>query len=256
MILDTIVARKKTEVEALKKTGPTLPAEFAEKEIPGPRGFRGSLLNYDGVSIIAEVKKASPSKGVISPDFNPIEIATHYQEAGAQAVSVLTDVDFFQGHLLYMLQVREAITLPVIRKEFIIDPIQIDEAKLYGADAILLIVSILDKHQIVDFHAQAKELGMDVLVEVHDEKELEIAMAAESELIGVNNRNLNDFSVDINTTFRLKAMLPEGFPLVSESGLSCKEDFTRLRDEGVTAALVGESLMRAGAGSDFLNSLR
>lgn len=256
MILDTIVARKKEEVAQLKKDGVALPIEFADKTIDPPRGFRKSLLDYNGVAVIAEVKKASPSKGVISMNFNPVEIATHYQKAGAQAVSVLTDVDFFQGDLLYLLQVREAVKLPVIRKEFIIDPIQIEEAKLYGADAILLIVSILEKQQIIDLHGQAKELGMDVLVEVHDEKELETAMAAESELIGVNNRNLNDFSVDINTTFRLKRLLPEGFPLVSESGLSCREDFDRLKEEGVAAALVGESLMRAGAGSDFLGSLR
>lgn len=256
MILDTIVARKKEEVVDLKNKGIALPDEYQEKVIESPRGFYKSIIDYSGVSVIAEVKKASPSKGIISHDFDPIKIANHYEQSGAQAVSVLTDMDFFKGDLRYLLQVRDTIKLPVIRKEFIIDPIQIEEAQVYGADAILLIVAILEKQQIIDFHAQAKELGMDVLVEVHDEKELETAMAAESELIGVNNRNLNDFTVDINTTFRLKKLLPENFPLVSESGLQGKEDFTRLKEEGVAAALIGESLMRAGAESDLLSSLR
>lgn len=256
MILDTIVARKKEEVAELKKTGPQLPENYRNSVVDEPRGFTAALVDYNGVAIIAEAKKASPSKGVIRPDFDPVAIAKHYEKAGAQAVSVLTDVDFFQGSLEYLLKVREAISLPVIRKEFIIDPMQIDEARLYGADAILLIAAILDKHQISDFHAQAKELGMDVLVEVHDEDELEAAMDAGSELIGVNNRNLNDFTVDIETTFRLKKVLGNEVPLVSESGLKNRADFVRLEEEGVTAALVGESLMRAGVGSDLLQSLR
>lgn len=256
MILDTIVARKLEEVSVLKKQGIQLPAGSENRLIDKPRGFKSSLIEFDGVSIIAEVKKASPSKGVISHDFDPVAIATHYQQAGAQAVSVLTDVDFFQGSLQYLLQVREAVDLPVIRKDFMIDPIQIDEASMFGADAILLIAAILDKAQLVDYQAQAKELGMDVLVEVHDEAELEIALAANADLIGVNNRNLNDFTVDIETTFRLKKLLPTGIPLVSESGLGTKEDFIRLAQEEVAAALVGESLMRAGAGSDLLSSWR
>lgn len=256
MILDTIVARKLEEVAVLKKQGIQLPAGSENRLIDKPRGFKSSLIEFDGVSIIAEVKKASPSKGVISHDFDPVAIATHYQQAGAQAVSVLTDVDFFQGSLQYLLQVREAVDLPVIRKDFMIDPIQIDEASMFGADAILLIAAILDKAQLVDYQAQAKELGMDVLVEVHDEAELEIALAANADLIGVNNRNLNDFTVDIETTFRLKKLLPTGIPLVSESGLGTKEDFIRLAQEEVAAALVGESLMRAGAGSDLLSSWR
>lgn len=256
MILDTIVARKKEEVAELKKTGIQLPAAYQDINIDGPRGFKKSLVDFDGVSIIAEVKKASPSKGVISHNFDPVSIAEHYQQAGAQAVSVLTDIDFFQGSLEYMLQVRAAIVLPVIRKDFMIDPIQIEEASQYGADAILLIAAILDQSQLADYQAQAKELGMDALVEVHNEEELELALGAKAELIGVNNRNLNDFTVDIETTFRLKKLLPADMPLVSESGLGKKEDFARLADEKVTAALVGESLMRAGAGSDLLSSWR
>jgi indole-3-glycerol phosphate synthase len=255
-ILDTIVATKKKEVAVLKSQGIHLPTGYEEIQIDPPRGFRDALLNYSGVSIIAEVKKASPSKGVICENFDPVEIAKNYQKNGAQAVSVLTDVDYFQGSLLYMMQVRDTITLPVLRKDFIIDALQIQEAHLHGADAILLIAAILERTQIQEYQHQAAELGMDCLVEVHDEKETEKALEAGSLLIGVNNRNLKDFSMDIETTFRLKQMIPEEIPVVSESGLKTEDDFKRLLDEGITAALVGETLMRAGSGSNLLHSLR
>jgi indole-3-glycerol phosphate synthase len=256
MILDTIVAKKKQEVAALRSGGIHLPAEFQEKRIDPPRGFSKALLAYPGVAIIAEAKKASPSKGVICPDFDPVAIAVNYRKNGAQAISVLTDVDFFQGSLLYLLQVREAVDLPVLRKDFIIHELQIREAGIHGADAILLIAAILDKHQLLDFQACAHESGMDVLVEVHDERELDLALAAESRLIGINNRNLNDFSVDIETTFRLKKCIPPDIPVVSESGLKTRDDIKRLRDEGIAAALIGETLMRAGTDGDVLRGLR
>lgn len=256
MILDTIVARKKEEVAALRKHGIRLPEEFREREIPPPRGFRQALLAYPGVSVIAEVKKASPSKGVICHDFHPVAIAENYQRNGAQAVSVLTDVDFFQGNLRYLMQVREAVTLPVLRKDFTIDELQIEEARLHGADAILLIAAILDRRQLHDYQVLAGELGMDVLVEVHDERETEQAVLAGSDLIGINNRNLKDFSMDIGTTFRLKKLIPDHIPVVSESGLKTVDDFRRLQDAGISAALIGETLMRAGAESDLLRFLR
>lgn len=256
MILDTIVKRKKEEVTALKSNGIVLPAQFRDKPIDPPRGFTRALLDFSGVSVIAEVKKASPSKGVICENFDPVAIAQNYEQLGAQAVSVLTDVDFFQGSLEYLMQVRETISLPVIRKDFIIDPLQIDEARQHGADAILLIAAILDEQQMRDYREQAEEYGMDVLVEVHDEKELESALAAESKLIGVNNRNLNDFSVDIQTTFRLKKLTPPEIPMVSESGLTCREDIDGLAREGIVAALIGESLMRAGSSGTLLKELR
>jgi len=208
------------------------------------------------VAIIAEVKKASPSKGDISPDFDPVEIALNYHRNAAQAISVLTDVDFFQGSLTYLLQVRQAVPLPVLRKDFIIDPLQIEEAACFGADAVLLIAAILDRAQLEDYRALAVDKGMDVLVEVHDEKEVAAALSAGADLIGVNNRNLNDFSVDINTTFRLKGLIPEDIPVVSESGLATADDLRRLHQEGVAAALIGESLMRAGRNSAFLSGLR
>jgi indole-3-glycerol phosphate synthase len=256
MILDTIVAKKKQEVAELRSKGIRLPEQFREKAIPPPRGFRRALLDYPGVSVIAEVKKASPSKGVICENFQPVEIAANYQRNGAQAISVLTDVDFFQGHLLYMMQVREAVSLPVLRKDFTIDELQIKEARLHGADAILLIAAILDTSQLKEYQACAEELGMDVLVEVHDERETEQAIEAGSRLIGINNRNLKDFTIDLETTFRLKKIIPATIPVVSESGLKTVDDFRRLNEEGIAAALIGETLMRAGADSDLLNYLR
>jgi indole-3-glycerol phosphate synthase len=256
MILDRIVAKKRLEVAELRSRGIQLPAAFRDREIAPPRGFRRTLLEYPEVAIIAEVKKASPSKGIICADFNPVNIAVNYQQNGAQAISVLTDVDFFQGALVYLMQVREAVCLPVLRKDFIIDELQIREASVHGADAILLIAALLDLAQLHDYQACAGEYGMDVLVEVHDERETELALEAGSELIGINNRNLKDFSMDLETTFRLKKLIPGEIPVVSESGLETIDDFRRLRDEGITAALVGETLMRAGADSDLLSSLR
>ncbi len=256
MILDTIVAKKRIEVAELRQKGIELPAEFRDSRIDPPRGFRNALSNYPGVSIIAEVKKASPSKGVICADFHPVDIARNYQKNGAQAISVLTDVDFFQGSLLYMMQVRKTVLLPVLRKDFIINELQIEEASAHGADAILLIAAILDLPQLRDYQACAEELGMDVLVEVHDEAETELALKAGSKLIGINNRNLKDFSMDLETTFRLKRLIPAEIPVVSESGLRTADDFRRLSDAGIAAALVGETLMRAGADSGLLSSLR
>ena len=256
MILDKIVAKKRQEVAALRAGGLNLPAPFREKGIAPPRGFRRALLAYTGISVIAEVKRASPSKGVICEDFQPVEIAVNYQRNGAQAISVLTDVDFFQGNLLYLLQVREAVDLPVLRKDFIIDELQIREASVHGADAILLIAALLDRFQLRDFQACAGACGMDILVEVHNEQELDLALAADSRLIGINNRNLKDFSVDIETTFRLKKYIPSGIPVVSESGLKSSDDIKRLQDEGVTAALIGEALMRAGRDGNVLQALR
>jgi len=256
MILDTIVERKRIEVAELRQKGIELPAEFRDRQVAPPRGFREALSKYPEVAIIAEVKKASPSKGVICADFRPVDIARNYQQNGAQAISVLTDVDFFQGSLLYMMQVRQAVLLPVLRKDFIIDELQIKEASAHGADAILLIAAILDLPQLRDYQSCAEEFGMDVLVEVHDEQETELALKAGSKLIGVNNRNLKDFSMDLETTFKLKRLIPDEIPVVSESGLKTVDDFRRLRDAGIAAALIGETLMRAGADSALLSSLR
>ena len=251
MILDTIVARKKEEVATLKSRGIVTP----DLEIAPPRGFIRALTDCAGVAVIAEAKKASPSKGVIRPDFDPVAIACSYQTGGAQALSVLTDVDFFQGSLAYIPAVRAAVSLPVLRKDFIIDLLQIREARAYGADAILLIAAILETSQIEEYQGLASELGMDVLVEVHDEAEVEKAVAAGSRLIGVNNRDLRDFSMDLNTTFRLQKMIPKEIPLVSESGIRDHQDMLRLAEHGICAALVGETLMRAADPAEALRTL-
>jgi indole-3-glycerol phosphate synthase len=249
MILDTIVTRKKEEVRTLLAKGWKKP----EDEISGPRGFRQAVLSSDGVAIIAEAKKASPSKGVICPDFDPVQIARDYQAGGAQAISVLTDEDFFQGNISYIPMVREAVRLPVLRKDFIIHECQIQQAADYGADAVLLIAAILETAQMRDYMQMASELGMDVLMEAHDEAEAEAALKAEGNLIGINNRNLNDFSVDMETTFRVMKLIPEGIPVVSESGIRNRNDILRLGSHGVCAALIGETLMRNG---NRINGLR
>lgn len=255
MILEKIVTKKKEEVALLKHNRLHLPEAYRGKEISSPRGFRNALLEYDGVSIIAEAKKASPSKGVICRDFQVKKIVSCYEQNGAQAISVLTDEEFFQGSLLYLLHAREATALPVLRKDFIVDELQIEEASVYGADAILLIAAILDRIQLQDYYNYAQELRMDVLVEVHDEAELEKVLKTDNDLVGINNRNLNDFTVDINTTFRLKKMIPDTIPVVSESGLKTQDDMIKLRDEGVTAALIGETLMRAGTDGKTMKEL-
>jgi len=250
-ILDKIVARKREEVDELLEKG--------NNEVVGPvdppRGFIDHLLMADGIAVIAEAKKASPSKGVICEKFDPVEIARDYQAGGASALSVLTDVDFFQGSLEYIPAVRKAVKLPVIRKDFIIHESQINEARLYGADAILLIAAILEKSQIRDYLQMAGEFGMDCLVEVHDEQEAEICVDVGSKLIGVNNRNLRDFTVDIFTTIRIRNMIPEDIPVVGESGIRNNDDVRLMADNGVAAVLVGESLMRAADRAQALKVL-
>ncbi|MGW8287164.1 MAG: indole-3-glycerol phosphate synthase TrpC, partial [Desulfobulbales bacterium] len=204
----------------------------------------------------AEVKKASPSKGIICQDFDPIKIATSYEEGGAEAISVLTDERFFQGSLEYIPLVRQTVKLPVIRKDFIIDELQIDQSNRYGADAILLIAAILVQEQLRDYLQMAAELGIDVLVEVHNEKELEKSLAAGSRIIGINNRDLRDFTVDLATTLRLRQEIPDAIPVVSESGIRNRDDIRTLQDRGITAVLIGESLMRSDDRAAALRKLK
>ena len=240
MILDRIVARKREEVRDLKGRG----GKFGPRRGDPPRGFARALLDASGMAVIAEAKKASPSKGVIAPDFDPVAIAQAYHAGGAQAMSVLTDVDFFQGSLEYLVRVREAVPLPVLRKDFIIDALQIAEADAAGADAILLIAAILETAQMRDYLQEASGRGLDVLTEVHDEREVEAACRAGARLIGINNRNLRDFSVSLDTTFRVMRQIPGDIPVVSESGIKTHDDVRRLAAGQVRAVLVGESLMR------------
>jgi indole-3-glycerol phosphate synthase len=251
-ILDTIVEQKHQEVKKLKAAGITAP----DSPVDPPRGFIRALTQSPGIAVIAEVKKASPSKGVISPDFDPEKIAVDYEAGGAEAISVLTDERFFQGRLDYIALVRQTVNIPVIRKDFVIHELQIRQASNYGADAILLIAAILDQVQIRDYLQMSRELHMDVLVEVHDEKEMEKSLAAGSKLIGINNRDLRDFSVDLQTTLRLRQGIPAAVPVVSESGIKNHKDMQMLQDNGVTAALIGETLMRSGDRAAALRRLR
>ena len=242
-ILDTIVAQKRIEVARLP-VGPLQPRVDC-------RDFFAALRQprFASIALIAEVKKASPSAGVICPDFDPVRIAKEYEAAGASCLSVLTDEKFFQGSLNYLRQIRAAVKLPLLRKDFIIDSRQIAEAIEWGADAILLIVAILTDAQLQEFHTLATGAGLAVLVEVHDEIELQRALAAGARLIGVNNRDLKTFKVDLATTERLAEELrrsPRGgeILLVAESGIHSRADVERLIRCGAQAILVGESLMR------------
>lgn len=253
-ILDTIVAQKRIEVAALPErriaAGDLRDAMLERSE---RRDFLAALRSprRGDVALIAEVKKASPSKGVICENFDPVRIAHEYEAAGASCLSVLTDEKFFQGSLDYLRQIREAVKIPLLRKDFIIDERQILEAIEWGADAILLIVAILDDQQLRDYQALASAAGLAVLVEVHDEAELDRALAANAQLIGVNNRDLKSFKVDLATTERLAQKLwasPAGREklLVAESGIFTRADVDRLKACGSGAILVGESLMRGG----------
>jgi indole-3-glycerol phosphate synthase len=242
-ILDKIVAQKKQEVAALPPLAPR-PAAAA-----GRRDFIAALQRPGRAApaLIAEVKKASPSAGVICPDFDPVGIARQYEAAGAACLSVLTDEHFFQGSLDDLRAIRQAVRLPLLRKDFIIDERQIPQSVQYGADAILLIVRILDDAQLRRLHALAGAAGLAALVEVHDEAELDRALAIGADLIGINNRNLDNFTVDLRTTERLAAKVNNNF-IVAESGLQTAADVRRVRRAGAGAILVGESLLRHPAG--------
>lgn len=250
-ILDTIVEEKQREIARLPAR---LIAAGDLRDALLERGERRDFIaalkkpQRGAVGLIAEVKKASPSAGVICPNFDPVRIAREYEAAGASCLSVLTDEKFFQGSLDYLRQIREAVKLPLLRKDFIIDERQILEAIEWGADAILLIVAILTDEQLQKFHALAVEAGLAVLVEVHDAEELQRALKLTPALIGVNNRNLKNFKVDLGITEVLAAGLPKINPplLVAESGIHTRADVERLRQCGARAILVGESLMRGG----------
>jgi len=244
--LAEICATKREEVTARQGYATIADLDARASEQTAPRGFRRALEEKaaDGFALIAEIKKASPSKGLIRPDFRPAEHALAYQHGGAACLSVLTDAPYFQGHEDFLMDARAACDLPVLRKDFMIDPWQVAEARAIGADAILIIVAALDDGQMSEIEAAAIERGMDVLVEVHNEHEMERASALKSRLIGVNNRDLKRFVTDLATTERLGALAPAGTLLVSESGINTHADLERLSAAGVRTFLVGESLMR------------
>ena len=247
-ILKKILARKHEEIaerSALVSIAQLIEkAQSAEK----PRGFAAALaakLAAGQSAVIAEIKKASPSKGVIREDFDPAAIAESYEQGGAACLSVLTDVDFFQGADEYLQMARSSTQLPVIRKDFIIDEYQIYEARAMGADCILLIVSALASEQLNQLHDAALSLGMDVLVEVHDEGELDIALTLDNPMVGINNRNLHSFEVSLQNTYKLLRKIPEGKIVITESGIHTPEDIASMREHHVHAFLVGEAFMRS-----------
>jgi indole-3-glycerol phosphate synthase len=245
-VLKRILERKAEEVAIGKSAIPQAEMLARARQCPPARGFERALRTAleNGPAVIAEIKKASPSAGVIREDFQPASIAQSYAAGGAACLSVLTDRDFFQGDASYLRQARAACSLPVLRKDFIIDPWQIPESRAMGADCILLIASALEQAQMQDLLGLATAAGMDVLVEVHDEMEMERALQLEHDLIGVNNRNLNTFETSLSTSERLKEMLPGGQLLVTESGIRDTADVQRMRNSGIHTFLVGEAFMR------------
>jgi indole-3-glycerol phosphate synthase len=247
-ILDRILARKAEEVADRRLRRPLAELKSHASDTPTSRGFEATLrgrVRAGKPAVIAEVKKASPSKGVIRPHFDPTAIAQSYASAGAACLSVLTDEDFFQGHDRYLDQARRACVLPILRKDFTIDAYQVYEARNLGADCILLIVAALPDARLNELADLASELGIDVLVEVHDGDELERALTTRAGLIGINNRNLRTFETRLETTLELRERVPPERLLVTESGITTRADVERMRNAGVHAFLVGEAFMRA-----------
>jgi len=252
--LDAILSRKREEVErARRKTGVR---ELKERPLfSGPRLSMSTALSGRRLAIIAEVKKASPSKGVIRESFDHKEIAVQYALGGAHALSVLTEEQFFQGSLAYLEELRQLIPLPILRKDFIFDSYQLVESKAFGADAVLLIAAALEPKQLQELFAESRELGLECLVEVHSEKELSSLSGIQAKMIGVNNRNLSTFATDINTSTRLRPLLPSGIIAVSESGINSVGDVQLLLNHGYNAVLIGEMLMKSEEPAEVLKQL-
>ena len=252
MILDDIVAYKKQELEEAKKKLPLGELVSAAAATPPAIDFLDLHAKTPGVKIISEIKKASPSKGVIRDDFDHFSIAREYEASGAFALSVLTDRKFFEGDISYLSDIRAHSELPILRKDFTIDPYQVYEARCHGADLVLLIVAVLDRGEIEEYLSLARSLGMNCIVEVHGEEELETALLAGSEIIGINNRDLRTFDVSLDVSKRLSGMVPEGKILISESGISSVEDMAGLMDFGIDTFLIGETFMKAKSPGEAL----
>ena len=246
-VLKKILARKAQEIADRKAVVSIDQLKSQIENVSAPRGFAKALqakISAGESAVIAEIKKASPSKGVIREQFDPIEIAKSYERGGAACLSVLTDVDFFQGADQYLKDARASCNLPVIRKDFIIDEYQLYESRALGADCVLLIVSALQPEALYSLHAAALSLGLDVLIEVHDQRELEIALAVDNPMVGINNRNLHTFEVSLDNTFQLLDQIPRDRMVITESGIHSGDDVQLMRDNNVHAFLVGEALMR------------
>lgn len=255
MILEKIAAKRAEQLRREMDAAPLEQVKRAAEHAAPPRDFAGALRKR-GLSVLAEVKKASPSKGLICPDFHPERIARGYETAGADAVSVLTEEAYFQGSSEVLRVVRAAVELPLLRKDFILGPYQIYEARALGADAVLLIAALLREEQLREYKKIADSLGLACLMEAHDERELEAVLSAGAEFVGVNNRDLRTFRVDLGTTERLAKLVPPGRVLVSESGFRTRADAARAERAGAGAVLVGETLMRSGDPAAVLRELR
>ncbi|MFW6092752.1 MAG: indole-3-glycerol phosphate synthase TrpC [Pseudomonadota bacterium] len=257
-ILDTIVARKRHEVAARAEHTSLASLERAAGATPAPRGFVKAIrqrTRSGGNAVIAEIKRASPSKGVIRDDFDPAAIARSYAAAGATCLSVLTDEGFFQGHDDHLRAARSEVTLPVLRKDFVVDPYQVFETRALPADCMLLIVAALGREELRELHDLAGRLGLDVLVEVHDDDELERALSLDPALLGINNRNLKTFETRLDTTYALLPRVPKRVSAVTESGIHGRDDVAAMNAAGVRAFLVGEAFMRAGDPGAALTAL-
>jgi indole-3-glycerol phosphate synthase len=256
-ILEKIVQHKLTEIAADKKAVPFTQLEALALEADAPRDFVSALRSdLPQVGLIAEVKKASPSKGVIREDFDPVAIATEYASAGANCISVLTDNHFFQGHLDYLREIRSAVDVPLLRKDFILDEYQVLQARAAGADAVLLIAECLTPNRLKALHDQITQVGMTALVELYDAENLDAVLACKPTLVGVNNRDLNTFEVDLGHSMRIRTQVPADITFVSESGIFNHADVELLQTNQVDAMLVGESLMRSDNISDAIRKLR
>ena len=257
-ILKKILDRKREEIAERSATVSLEQLKQQAALASAPRGFAAAMtakIAAGESAVIAEIKKASPSKGVIRENFDPAAIAASYADGGAACLSVLTDVDFFQGADKYLQQARDACHLPVIRKDFIIDQYQIYEARAMGADCILLIMSALAEKQLADLHDLAISLGMDVLIEVHDAAELSIALKLDNPMVGINNRNLHSFEVSLDNTYQLLEKIPDNRIVITESGIHSREDVAAMRQQKVNAFLVGEAFMRSEEPGDRLSEM-
>lgn len=245
MILDEIYRHKLSEVARCKEQRPLRQLEELLPNVSDTNNLEAALKTSAGLSLIAEVKAASPSRGVLRRDMNPSQIAVEYQESGAAAISVLTDEKFFHGKLAHLKDVRRAVSLPLLRKDFIIDEYQLIEARTSGADAVLLIAAILDEKKLFALMDAAGRLGLGCLVEVHTEEELKKVLGTPATMLGINNRDLHTFKIDIETTLRLRPLIPKDKTVVSESGIKTRADVIRLEGAGVDAVLVGEALVQS-----------
>ena len=251
-MLEKIVALKKERVEQRKKVlSLSCLKERIARQRP-PLDFASALVG-DRIRLIAEVKQASPSRGVLNPNLNPTKLAKTYAEGGAAAISVLTEENYFKGSIDYLAAIREVVRLPLLRKDFIFDPYQVYESRAYGADALLLIAAILSPPQLEELLSLSHSLGLRCLVEVHKENEVERALRSKARIIGINNRDLDTFNIDIDTTRRLRPLIPQTRIVVSESGIKTRSDTEKLKEWGVNAILVGETLVTAG---DVLTKMR